>query len=57
MTVTLPKHLEILVKMKAPGIVTVLIDGKPVFDCASYGWGMGVRQRHPSSRHGTSWPV
>ena len=41
LTVALPKHLTILVRVNAPGIVTVFIDGTPVFDCGSYGWGMG----------------
>ncbi len=38
--ITLPRHLDFLVEMSAPGLVTVLVDGKPVVDCVSYGWGL-----------------
>jgi hypothetical protein len=41
LTVTLPKHLEIVISATSPGIVRVLIAGKPVLACGSYGWGQG----------------
>ena len=52
---TLPKHLTILVRVNAPGIVTVFINGTSVFGCGSYGWVSGAKAvRWRSARN--SWP-